>query len=93
VFHDTGSALFGVAGLRVTDADSGPGGAVEIWAVTDCGGAATCPDCGTESSRVHGTAATHPKDVRRAYGFRNPENQRCRVRIACTEALIDDYPP
>ena len=66
MFHDTGSALFGVAGLRVTDADPGPGGAVEIWAVTDCEGAAACPDCGTVSSKVHETVVTCPKDVRRA---------------------------
>jgi transposase len=66
VFHDTASALFGVAGLRVTDADPGPGGAVEVWAVTDCEGAASCPDCGTESSRVHEVVVTCPKDVRRA---------------------------
>jgi len=66
VFHDTASALFGVPGLRVTDADPGPGGAVEAWAVTCCGGASACPDCGTESSRVHDTVVTCPKDVRRA---------------------------
>jgi len=66
VFKDTASALFGVAGLRVTDADRGPGGAVEVWAVTDREGAAACPDCGTQSSRVHDTVVTRPKDVRRA---------------------------
>ena len=47
VFYDTASALFGVEGLRVTDAEAGPGGVVEVWAVTDYGGAAACPDCGT----------------------------------------------
>jgi transposase len=66
VFHDTASALFGVAGLRVTDADAGPDGAVEVWAVTDWPGAACCPDCGTVSSRVHDLVVTHPRDVRRA---------------------------
>ena len=66
MFHDTSSALFGVAGLRVTDADPGPGGAVEVRAVTGCEGAAACPDCGTVSSRVHGEVVTRPKDVRRA---------------------------
>lgn len=66
MFHDTGSALFGVPGLRVTDADPGPSGAVEVWAVTDWDGAGACPDCGTRSSRVHETVVTCPKDVRRA---------------------------
>jgi transposase len=66
VFHDTASALFGVPGLRVTDAEPGAGGAVEVWAVTDRGGAAACPDCGAESSRVHDVVVTRPKDVRRA---------------------------
>ena len=66
MFQDTGSALFGVAGLRVTDADPAPSGAVEIWAVTDCEGAVACPGCGTVSARVHETVVTRPKDVRRA---------------------------
>ncbi|HEX9041360.1 MAG TPA: ISL3 family transposase [Trebonia sp.] len=66
MFHDTASALFGVAGLRVTDVEPGPDGGVEVWAVTDCEGAAACPDCGTVSSRVHDTVVTCPADVRRA---------------------------
>jgi transposase len=66
LFHDTGSALFGVPGLRVTDAGPAPSGAAEIWAVADCEGASACPGCGTESSRVHDTVVTRPKDVRRA---------------------------
>jgi transposase len=66
VFHDTASALFGVEGLRVTDVQAGPGGAVEVWAVTDYPAAAACPGCGTVSSRVHETVLTRPKDVRRA---------------------------
>jgi hypothetical protein len=64
VFHDTASALFGVAGLRVTDVGAGPDGAVEVWAVTDHEGAACCPECGTGSSRVH-DLVTCPRDVRR----------------------------
>ena len=66
MFQDTGSALFGVPGLRVTDAGPAPSGAVEIWAVADSGDAAACPDCGTVSARVHDTVVTCPKDVRRA---------------------------
>jgi transposase len=66
VFYDTASALFGVAGLRVTDVEAGPGGVVEVWAVTDHGGASACPDCGTVSSRVHDLVVTCPADVARA---------------------------
>jgi transposase len=66
VFYDTASALFGVAGLRVTDADSRPDGVVEVWAVTDRAGSACCPDCGAESSRVHQTVTCRLRDVRRA---------------------------
>jgi transposase len=65
VFYDTASALLGVAGLRVADVEAGPGGVVEVWAVTDHEGAAACPGCGTESSRVHDLVVTRPRDVRR----------------------------
>ena len=66
MFHDTASALFGVEGLQVADVQAGPGGAVEVWAVTDWPTAAACPDCGTVSSRPHETVMTRPLDVRRA---------------------------
>lgn len=57
--------LFGVEGLRVVDAEAGPDGVVRVWAVTDCAGAAACPDCGTVSSRPHELVVTRPRDVRR----------------------------
>ena len=66
MFQDTASALFGVAGLRVTDVQAGPGGALEVWAVTDWPGAAACPDCGALSDRPHETVLTRPRDARRA---------------------------
>ena len=66
MFHDTASALFGVAGLRVTDVEAGPDGVVEVRAVTDCEGASACPGCGVVSSRVHDLVVTRPADVRRA---------------------------
>jgi transposase len=66
VFHDTASALFGVEGLRVTDAQAGPGGALEVWAVTDWPGAAACPDCGALSDRPHEMVLARPRDARRA---------------------------
>ena len=65
MFEDTASALFGVEGLQVTDVQAGPGGALEVWAVTGYPGAAACPDCGTVSDRVHETVVTRPRDVRR----------------------------
>jgi transposase len=66
VFEDTASALFGVEGLRVTDVQAGPGGALEVWAVTDYPAAAACPGCGTVSARVHERVLARPRDVRRA---------------------------
>jgi hypothetical protein len=127
VFEDTASALFGVEGLRVTDAQAGPDGVLEVWAATDYPAAAACPDCGVVSGRVHERVLARPQnddipelaslaktisrwedqiacavltgvtnatseslnrlaklEARLAYGFRNPLNQRRRVRIACT---------
>jgi transposase len=66
VFEDTASALFGMEGLRVTDAQAGPGGVLEVWAVTDYPAAAACPECGTVSHQVHETVLARPRDVRRA---------------------------
>jgi transposase len=68
VFEDTASVLFGLDGLRVTDAEPGPDGTVTVWAVTDHPGSAACPGCGTLSSRVHDQVATWPKDVRCSSG-------------------------
>jgi hypothetical protein len=45
MIQDTASALFGVEGLQVIDAQSGPDGALEVWAVTDRPAARACPDC------------------------------------------------
>ena len=64
--EDTASALFGIEGLQVTDVQPGPGGGIEVWAVTDFEAARACPDCGTLSDRVHETKVTRPRDVRRA---------------------------
>ena len=64
--HDTASVLFGVEGLQVIDAGPGPGGTVEVWAVTDYPAAAACPDCGMVSARRHDTVLARPRDVRRA---------------------------
>jgi transposase len=66
VFEDTASALFGIEGLQVTDVQPGPGGGIEVWAVTAYPAAAACPDCGRVSHRVHETKVARPRDVRRA---------------------------
>ena len=65
VFQDTASVLFGVEGLQVTDAQAGPDGTLEVWAVTGHPAAAACPDCGTVSARRHDTVLARPRDVRR----------------------------
>jgi transposase len=65
VFQDTASALFGVEGLQVTDAQALPDGTLEVWAVTGHPAAAACPDCGTVSARRHDTVLARPRDVRR----------------------------
>ena len=65
MFQDTASVLFGVEGLQVTDAQAGPDGTLEVWAVTDYPAAAACPDCGTVSARRHDTVLARPRDVRR----------------------------
>jgi hypothetical protein len=43
VFEDTASVLFGMEGLRVTDAEPGPDGMVTVRAVTDHPDAADLP--------------------------------------------------
>ena len=59
--------LFGVEGLQVIDAEPGPDGTLEVWAVTDYPAAAACPDCGMVSARRHDTVLARPRDVRRAW--------------------------
>jgi transposase len=65
VAEDTASALFGVEGLRVADAEREADGSLTVWVVTDRLGAASCPDCGTRSGRVHEHVLTRPRDLRR----------------------------
>ena len=57
--------LFGMEGLQVTDAESGPDGTLEVWAVTDHVAASACPDCGTVAGRVHEQVLTRPRDAAR----------------------------
>ena len=65
MFHDTASVLFGVEGLQIIGAEAGPGGTLEVWAVTDHPAAGACPDCGTVAGRVHEQVLTRPRDVAR----------------------------
>lgn len=58
--------LFGVEGLRVTEAEREPDGTLTVWAVTGHPGAAACPGCGTVAGRVHDRVVTRPRDVRGA---------------------------
>ncbi len=41
---------------------AGPGGALEVWAVTDYPAAAACPACGMISGRIHETVLARPLD-------------------------------
>jgi transposase len=65
VAEDTASALFGVEGLRVADAEREADGSLTVWVVTDHLGAVACPGCGRRSGRVHEHVLTRPRDLRR----------------------------
>ena len=93
--EDTASALFGVEGLRVADAEREADGTLTVWVVTDHPGAAACPDCGAVSGRVHEHLLTRPRDLRRgldevsvAWCKRRWKcaNQEC-ARVTFTESL------
>ncbi len=79
--EDTASALFGVEGLRVFDADVEADGSVTVWVVTDHPGAACCPACGTVSGRVHEYVLTRPRDLRR--GLDEVSVAWCKRRWKC----------
>ena len=63
--HDIASALFGVEGLQVVEAEAETDGTLTVWAVTGHRGAASCPDCGTRADRVHERVLARPRDLRR----------------------------
>jgi len=66
VFEDSGVCAARSGGPAGHDVQAGPGGVLEVWAVTDYPAAAACPDCGAVSGRVHERVLTRPRDVRRA---------------------------
>jgi transposase len=59
---DIASALFGVEGLRVVEAESEVDGTLTVGAVTGHPGAAVCPGCGTRAGRVHEHVLARPRD-------------------------------
>jgi transposase len=63
--EDIASALFGVDGLRVVEAESEADGTLTVWAVTGHPGAAVCPGCGTRAGRVHEHVLARPRDQHR----------------------------
>ncbi len=63
--QDKASALLGVEGLQVIEAEPEADGSLTVWAVTDHPLAAVCPDCGTVSGTVHEYVLTRPRDLRR----------------------------
>lgn len=78
------SALFGVEGLRVVEAEADADGTVTVWVVTDHPGAAVCPDCGTRSGRAHERQVlTRPRDLRR--GLDQVRVTWCERRWKCGE--------
>ena len=60
--QDRASALSGMDGVAVTDAERGTGGRLTVWArVTRPAG---CPECGTVSGKARQYVTTRPRDVR-----------------------------
>jgi transposase len=60
--QDTGTVLLGIEGVRVTEAERGAGGRLEVHAEVTA--PAACPRCGTSSDKVHEVVVTRPRDVR-----------------------------
>jgi transposase len=81
VADDTASVLFGVEGLRVTDAEREADGSLTVWVVTDDPGAASCPDCGTVSGRVREHLLAWPRDLRQ--GLDEVTVAWCKRRWVC----------
>jgi hypothetical protein len=60
--QDTASALFGMDGMEVTEAERGAGGRLTAWARITI--PAACPGRGTVSGKVHQYVTVTPRDVR-----------------------------
>jgi transposase len=79
--QDTASALFGMPGLRVTEAEPEEDGTLTVWAVPDA--PARCPGCGSPASGVHEHMAAAAKDVR--CGGRRVRLRVHKRRLECHE--------
>ena len=79
--QDTGTVLLGTEGVRVTGAEHGAGGRLEVWAGVTV--AVACPRCGTLSEKVRGVVVTRPQDVRASGQFIGLF--LARRRLECTE--------
>lgn len=75
------SALLGIAGIKVREAEEEADGRLSVWAVID--GPAACPACGVVSGRVHEQVVTRPRDVR--CGDREVDLYLCKCRMVCAE--------
>lgn len=75
------SALLGMEGVTVTEAEEEAGGCLAVWARISR--PAACPRCGTVSEIVHERTVTRPRDVR--YGGREIDLFLEKRRLVCTE--------
>jgi transposase len=60
--QDTASALFGLDGVEVTEAEREAGGRLTVWARITL--PPVCPGCRAVSGKVHQYVTTRPRDVR-----------------------------
>ncbi len=75
------SALLGIAGVTVTEAEAEADGRLSVWAQVT--GPAACPACAVISDRVHEQVVTRPRDVR--YGDREIGLFLVKRRLECAE--------
>jgi hypothetical protein len=86
VNNDT-TLLLGLDGLGAEWVEIDADGCPVVHLVTAAAEAARCPSCQVPSTSPKQRVTTRPRDLltaRNAYGFRNPANQRLRVRCATT---------
>ena len=79
--QDMASALLGIEGVTVTEAEEEADGRLSVWARIT--GPAACPGCATISERVHEWVVTRPRDVR--YGGREICLFLVKRRLECAE--------
>jgi transposase len=92
--QDTATALFGMGGVRVTEAEREADGRLTVWA--EVAAPAACPRCGTPSDKAHEVVVTRPRDVR-ASGepvdfFLAKRRLECRERD-CPQGTFTEWVP